>query len=152
MTTILWNCSRAEQFLFGKSRMRDHSIGETCKPQRLSSPVQCVPMIRQPARRRGHAMIVEDDAPFAVGQQRQQIQQRVILWIINDDEIGGKQFTPAVALRPLGMSNRNGSQRRMNAAIIADDDANMGTAIKKVRSLLGDVPTNGIAGASILRQ
>src|SRR5262249_16619352 len=140
----------SQQFLEGKAAVRDGGVGAPGQAALPQAVDECLVVMAAPQVRGSDAVIIDEDANFAAGQERQKIEERVELSKLRHDQVGGLQKTPAIP-PGFGLSYNlaMGSHRGMEALVRFDENAHVGGALRKKGDFFGDVIANGIASEGV---
>jgi hypothetical protein len=130
--------------------MGDDDIGQLCQAEPILSAQQIAALSGQRQLRRGQPVIIKNQFTAAIGQEREQFQQRMKLRELNDDEIGIGEYLPGLLIADFP-ANNIGPKRRMGLAVVNDNNVDGETALDQGGNLFDQLAADRVAGARIQR-
>ena len=146
--------SRAAEQLATREAAVDHSgIGAPNQSALLRPFLQRLARTGAPEFARGDAVIVKHNPRPAAHKRRQQFQQRIILTVFNQDEIGrGEEFpfgSPAFSVR---YDSAMRPDRRMQTLVRIQEDPNIGATLQEEAEFLRQLVADGVAGSCVVTE
>jgi hypothetical protein len=147
---LVGKAGRLSQFCASERAMGHRQIGAPDQAALPATLFERLAVGAVPEVRRRDAVIVQDDAGLAAGQQRQEVQQRIELAVVRDEQVGGGEVGPGVRVDGVaGCPLTVRPDDRMYLPVVLDEDADLGPGFRQKGNLLRQLLAEGVAGQGV---